>query len=132
MIIESPIRITAGRSGWTSPVAPNARLKNSTKPPTSPVIDPLGADVHGETEDRFSKHALLGDSSRDESAGGHHHTVGPEGPIGTNVESVRSAFDLSFDQVDSCRLHRCIQRSLQAQSRYGRCCGKRLGAGQIE
>jgi K+-sensing histidine kinase KdpD len=35
MMTESPICITAGRSGWSSPVASNTRLKNLTRPATS-------------------------------------------------------------------------------------------------
>src|SRR5260370_1446148 len=35
MMTESPICITAGRSGWSSPFASNACLKNSTRPATS-------------------------------------------------------------------------------------------------
>src|SRR5258708_4725943 len=35
MMTESPICITAGRSGWSSPVASNTCLKNSTRPTTT-------------------------------------------------------------------------------------------------
>src|SRR5260370_7229176 len=54
-----------------------------------PVIDPFGADVHGETEDRLSKHALLADSSRHETPASHHHPVGLNDPIPSALQSVR-------------------------------------------